>query len=160
MREITYLEAVREALWQEMERDERVFVIGEDVGVYGGAFGVTRGMVEHFGEERIIDTPISEYAIVGTAIGAALCGRRPVAEILFSDFAPATPYDAKGMLIASIRSNNPVLFFENKLLYTVVGPVPEQSYVVPLGVADIKRHGSDGHRRERRSSAAQGAPGR
>ncbi len=86
MREITYLEAVREALWQEMERDERVFVIGEDVGVYGGAFGVTRGMVEHFGAERIIDTPISEYGIAGAITGAALAGMRPVGEIMFMDF--------------------------------------------------------------------------
>ena len=86
MREITYLEAVREALWQEMERDERVFVIGEDVGVYGGAFGVTRGMVERFGEERIIDTPISEYGIAGAITGAALTGMRPVGEIMFMDF--------------------------------------------------------------------------
>ena len=86
MREITYLEAVREALWQEMERDERVFVIGEDVGVYGGTFGVTRGMVEHFGAERIIDTPISEYGIAGAITGAALAGMRPVGEIMFMDF--------------------------------------------------------------------------
>jgi pyruvate/2-oxoglutarate/acetoin dehydrogenase E1 component len=86
MRELTYLEAVREALWQEMERDERVFVIGEDVGVYGGAFGVTRGMVEHFGAERVIDTPISEYGIAGAITGAALTGMRPVGEIMFMDF--------------------------------------------------------------------------
>jgi pyruvate/2-oxoglutarate/acetoin dehydrogenase E1 component len=86
MRELTYLEAVREALWQEMERDERVFIIGEDVGVYGGAFGVTRGMVEHFGPQRVIDTPISEYGIAGAITGAALTGMRPVGEIMFMDF--------------------------------------------------------------------------
>jgi len=86
MRELTYLEAVREALWQEMERDERVFIIGEDVGVYGGAFGVTRGMVDHFGPQRVIDTPISEYGIAGAITGAALTGMRPVGEIMFMDF--------------------------------------------------------------------------
>ena len=201
-REITCSQALYEALNQEMARDESVYLLGEDVAT-GGYMAVTVGLAEAFGTERIIDTPISEYAIVGSAVGAAMTGRRPIAEILFSDFlttcadplvnqaaklrymsggqyqlplvlrtpgggglgmaaqhsqslealftgvpgliivAPATPYDAKGMLIASIRSNNPVLFFENKLLYTVTGPVPEESYIVPLGVADVKRQGSD-----------------
>jgi pyruvate/2-oxoglutarate/acetoin dehydrogenase E1 component len=203
MREITYLEAVREALWQEMERDERVFIVGEDVGVYGGAFGVTRGMVEAFGEERVIDTPISEYGIAGAITGAALTGMRPVGEIMFMDFTtlameqlvnqaakmrfmfggtievpfvlrcpagsgtgaaaqhsqslenwfvhvpglkvvmPSTPYDVKGLLLASIRDPNPVIFVEHKLLYKTRGPVPEEPYTLPLGQADVKRPGRD-----------------
>jgi len=202
-REITYLEAVREALWQEMERNERVFVIGEDVGVYGGAFGVTRGMVEHFGPERVIDTPISEYGIAGAITGAALVGMRPVGEIMFMDFTtfameqlvnqaakmrfmfggtirvpfvlrtpagsgtgaaaqhsqsleawfvhvpglkvvmPSTPYDAKGLLMASIADDNPVIFVEHKLLYKTKGPVPEEPYTLPLGQAEVKRRGRD-----------------
>jgi pyruvate dehydrogenase E1 component beta subunit len=203
MRELTYLEAVREALWQEMERDERVFVIGEDVGVYGGAFGVTRGMVEQFGPQRIIDTPISEYGIAGAITGAALTGMRPVGEIMFMDFTtlameqlvnqaakmrfmfggmiqvpfvlrcpagsgsgaaaqhsqsleawfvhvpglkvvmPSTPYDVKGLLLASIRDPNPVIFVEHKLLYKTKGPAPEEPYTVPLGQAEVKRVGRD-----------------
>ena len=203
MRELTYLEAVRETLWQEMERDERVFVIGEDVGVYGGAFGVTRGMVEQFGPQRIIDTPISEYGIAGAITGAALTGMRPVGEIMFMDFTtlameqlvnqaakmrfrfggmievpfvlrcpagsgsgaaaqhsqsleawfvhvpglkvvmPSTPYDVKGLLLASIRDPNPVIFVEHKLLYKTKGPTPEEPYTVPLGQAEVKRVGRD-----------------
>jgi pyruvate/2-oxoglutarate/acetoin dehydrogenase E1 component len=203
MRELSYLEAVREALWQEMEQDERVFIIGEDVGVYGGAFGVTLGMVEHFGEERVIDTPISEYGIAGAITGAALAGMRPVGEIMFMDFTtfameqlvnqaakmrfmfggaikvpfvlrtpagsgtgaaaqhsqtlenwfvhvpglkvvmPSTPYDVKGLLLASIRDDNPVIFIEHKLLYKVKEPVPEEQYTIPLGSADVKREGRD-----------------
>ena len=203
LREITYLEAIREALWQEMERDERVFIIGEDVGVYGGAFGVTLGMVEHFGEERVIDTPISEYGIAGAITGAALAGMRPVGEIMFMDFTtfameqlvnqaakmrfmfggtievpfvlrtpagsgtgaaaqhsqsleawfvhvpglkvvmPSTPYDAKGLLLASIRDCNPIIFVEHKLLYKTKGPVPEEPYTVPLSTAEVKREGRD-----------------
>ena len=203
MRELSYLEAIREALQQEMRRDPRVFVIGEDVGVYGGAFGVTRGLVEEFGEQRIIDTPISELGIAGAITGAALTGMRPVGEIMFMDFTtlaieqlvnqaakirfmfggtatvpfvlrcpagsgtgaaaqhsqslenwfvhvpglkvvmPSTPYDAKGLLLASIRDDNPVIFVEQKLLYKTRGPVPEEDYTVPLGKADIKRAGRD-----------------
>ncbi|MCJ7666885.1 MAG: alpha-ketoacid dehydrogenase subunit beta [Anaerolineae bacterium] len=203
MREITYAEAIREALRQEMRRDERVFLLGEDLGVYGGAFGVTYGLLEEFGEERVRDTPISEAAIAGAAIGAALTGMRPVAEIMFMDFItiameelvnqgaklrfmfggkakvpmvlrtaagagtgaaaqhsqsleawlvhvpglkvvmPSTPYDAKGLLLASIRDDNPVIFVEHKLLYKTKGPVPEEDYTIPLGVADIKREGKD-----------------
>jgi len=203
MRELTYAEAIREALRQEMRRDERVFLLGEDLGVYGGAFGVTYGLFEEFGEERVRDTPISEAAIAGAAIGAALTGMRPVAEIMFMDFItiameqlvnqgaklrfmfggkakvplvlrtpagagtgaaaqhsqsleawlvhvpglevvmPSTPYDAKGLLLASIRDDNPVIFVEHKLLYKTKGPVPEGDYTVPLGVADIKREGKD-----------------
>jgi pyruvate/2-oxoglutarate/acetoin dehydrogenase E1 component len=203
MRELSYLEAVREALWQEMEQDERVFIIGEDVGVYGGAFGVTLGMVERFGEERVIDTPISEYGIAGAITGAALTGMRPVGEIMFMDFTtfameqlvnqaakmrfmfggtievpfvlrtpagsgtgaaaqhsqslenwfvhvpglkvvmPSTPYDVKGLLLASIRDDNPVIFIEHKLLYKTREPVPEEQYTIPLGSADVKREGQD-----------------
>jgi len=203
MRELSYLGAVREALWQEMERDERVFIIGEDVGVYGGAFGVTRGMVEAFGEERIIDTPISELGIAGAITGAALTGMRPVGEIMFMDFTtlameqlvnqaakmrfmfggmtavpfvlrcpagsgtgaaaqhsqslenwfvhvpglkvvmPSTPYDVKGLLLSSIRDDNPVIFVEHKLLYRTKGPVPEEQYTIPLGAAEVKREGRD-----------------
>jgi 2-oxoisovalerate dehydrogenase E1 component len=201
-REISYSKALVEALTEEMVRDERVFLLGEDVAT-GGYFAVTAGIAEKFGPKRIMDTPISEYAIVGAAVGAAMTGQRPVAEILFSDFlttcvdpivnqaaklrymsggqyalplvvrspggggigmaaqhsqsleawftgipgliimAPGTPYDAKGMLKAAIRSNNPVLFFENKLLYTVIGPVPEDEHIVPIGVAEVKRSGED-----------------
>jgi pyruvate/2-oxoglutarate/acetoin dehydrogenase E1 component len=201
--EITYLEAVREALTQEMQRDPEVFLIGEDIGVYGGAFGATRGMLEEFGPERIRDTPISEAAIAGAATGAALMGMRPVMEIMFMDFltismnqlvnqaakmrfmfggkasvpmvirapagsgtgaaaqhsqsleawfvhtpgikvvAPATPYDAKGLLVTAIRDNNPVLFMEHKLLYRTRGPVPEVLYTIPIGKAEVKRPGRD-----------------
>lgn len=203
VREITYAEAVREALRQEMLRDQNVFLIGEDVGAYGGAFKVTKGMLEEFGPERVRDTPISEAAIVGAAIGAALMGLRPVAEIMYMDFLPigteqlvvqaanmsltsggklkvpmvvrtqyslgrahasqhsefypvwymnvsglkvalpSTPYDAKGMLISAIRDDNPVLFIECALLYRTKGPVPEDPYEVPLGLADVKREGDD-----------------
>lgn len=201
-RETTCSGALFEALSEELERDERVYLLGEDVTT-GGYFSVTVGLVDRFGTDRIVDTPISEYAIVGSAVGAAMCGRRPVAEILFSDFlttcadplinqaaklrtmsggqytlplvvrtpggaglgmaaqhsqslealltgipgliivAPATPADAKGLLKAAIRSDNPVIFFENKLLYTMTGPVPDGDVIVPLGVADIKRPGRD-----------------
>ncbi len=201
-REISFGQALTEAMAEEMERDERVFVIGEEVST-GGYFAVTAGLMERFGPQRVIDTPISEYAIVGAAVSAAMTGTRPVAEIMFSDFltccmdpiinhaakmhylsggqfrvplvvrspggagvglgpqhsqsfeavlmgipgliiiAPGTPYDAKGLLKSAIRSNNPVLFFENKLLYTNIGPVPEEEYLVPMGVAEVKRRGSD-----------------
>jgi pyruvate/2-oxoglutarate/acetoin dehydrogenase E1 component len=203
MRELSYLEAIREALRQEMQRDERVFIIGEDVGVYGGAFGVTLGLVEEFGEERVIDTPISELGIAGAITGAALAGMRPVGEIMFMDFTtlaaeqlvnqaakirfmfggtatvpfvlrtpagsgtgaaaqhsqslenwfvhvpglkvvmPSTPYDAKGLLIVSIRDDNPVIFIEHKLLYKTKGPVPEEPYTIPLSTTEVKREGRD-----------------
>jgi pyruvate/2-oxoglutarate/acetoin dehydrogenase E1 component len=201
-REISFSQALFEGLAEEMARDERVFLLGEDVST-GGYFAVTAGIAEEFGSHRVMDTPISEYAIVGAAVGAAMSGRRPVAEILFADFlttcmdpivnqaaklrymsggqyalplvvrtpggggigmaaqhsqsleawlmgipgliivAPGTPYDAKGLLKAAIRSNNPVLFFEDKLLYTAIGPVPEEDYVVPIGAAEVKRPGED-----------------
>jgi 2-oxoisovalerate dehydrogenase E1 component beta subunit len=200
----TYLEAIREALVEEMRRDPSVFVLGEDVGSYGGAFGVTQGIFDEFGEMRCIDTPISESAIVGISIGAALRGYRPVAEMQFADFiscafdqivnqaatlryryggraalplvvrapsggnvggglyhsqnpeawfvhrpglkvvAPSTPWDAKGLLKASIRDDNPVIYFEHKYLYRRArGPVPEGDEIVPLGKAAIRREGSD-----------------
>lgn len=202
-REITYAGAIKEAMCEEMRRDENVFLMGEDVGIYGGAFGVSVGMFEEFGEERVKDTPISEAVIAGAAAGAAVTGMRPIAEIMFSDFTtiamdqlvnqaakmrymfggkakvpmvlrtpggsgtgaaaqhsqsleawfchvpglkvvvPSTPYDAKGLLKAAIRDDNPVMFFEQKLLYRKKGNVPEEDYIVPLGQADIKREGSD-----------------
>ena len=202
-REITFVEAVNEALRQEMARDERVFVMGEDVGLIGGIFGATRGLRETFGEERVRDTPISEATFVGMGVGAALAGRRPVVEIQIFDFvaltmdqianqaakirymlggrptvplvirgpqgggirlaaqhsqsleawfvhvpglvvvAPSTPYDAKGLLAASIREDNPVIFLEHKMLYPMKGEVPEGEYAIPLGKADVKRAGTD-----------------
>jgi pyruvate/2-oxoglutarate/acetoin dehydrogenase E1 component len=204
MREITYAEAIREALRHEMKLDDNVFVFGEDVGAFGGCFGVTAGLFQEFGPDRIMDTPISESAIMGAALGAALMGLRPVPEIMFIDFTtvcfdyltnqapkvrymcggqveklplvvrttsggwiraagqhsqslegwftqvpglkvvmPATPYDAKGLLTASLRDNNPVLFIEHKVLYSSSGPVPENEYLVPLGKAEVKRQGAD-----------------
>ena len=204
MREITFLEAIREALRQEMKLDEKVFILGEDVGAFGGCFGVTAGLLEEFGKERVRDTPISESAIMGAALGSALMGLRPVPELMFIDFTPVcmdyltnqapkvrymcggqveklplvvrttsggwiraagqhsqslegwftqvpglkvvmpgTPYDAKGLLTAALRDNNPVLFIEHKVLYGMEGPVPEKEYVVPLGKAEVKREGSD-----------------
>ncbi len=203
VREITYKQAIQEALREEMRRDERVFLLGEDIGVYGGAFGVTLGFVEEFGKERVRDTPISELGIVGAAAGAALMGMRPVVEIMFMDFStlaldqlanqaaklrfmfggkakvpmvlrapqgagtgaaaqhsqslealfvhfpglkvaiPSTPADAKGLLKAAIRDDNPVVFIEHKLLYNRKGQVPEGEHMVPLGQAEIKRSGRD-----------------
>ena len=202
MPEITYLEAIRQALWEEMDQDERVFLLGEDIGTYGGAFKITKGFLAKFGEDRVIDTPLSESGFVGAAIGAALMGMRPVAEMQFADFiscafdqivnmaakhhyrlgepvplvirapyggrlhagpfhsqcpeawfihspglkvvAPATPYDAKGLLKASIRDPNPVIYCEHKYLYRhAKGEVPTEDYVVHLGQADVKREGAD-----------------
>jgi len=199
---VTYLEAIRQALFDEMARDERVFVLGEDVGVYGGAFKVTEGLQERFGEGRVVDTPISEQAIVGAAIGASYMGMRPVAEIQFIDFIaccfdmltnfaatsryrngagvpivvrgpsgggvgggpfhslnpesfflntpglkmvePSTAYDAKGLLKAAIRDDDPVLFFEHKFLYRrIKDEVPNDDYIVPIGKAAIRREGHD-----------------
>jgi pyruvate/2-oxoglutarate/acetoin dehydrogenase E1 component/TPP-dependent pyruvate/acetoin dehydrogenase alpha subunit len=201
IRQITYAAAIQEALREEMRRDERVFIFGEDVGLYGGAYGATRGLIDEFGEWRVIDTPISEATIGGAAVGAAMAGMRPVAEIMYVDFTPlamdqianqgaknrymfggkttvplvirteggagraiaahhsqslealwthfpgiyvvmpATPYDVKGLLKAAIRDDNPVMFIEHKMLYKEKGPVPEEDYIIPLGVADIKRKG-------------------
>jgi 2-oxoisovalerate dehydrogenase E1 component beta subunit len=199
---ISYLEAIREALHEEMARDERVFVLGEDVGAYGGAFKVTEGLIERYGEGRVIDTPISEAAIVGSAIGASYMGMRPVCEIQFIDFIsvafdmltnfaatsryrngagvpivvrgpcgggvgggpfhslnpeafflntpglkmvePATAHDAKGLLKAAIRDDDPVLYFEHKFLYRrIKDEVPADDYIVPIGKAALRREGRD-----------------
>ncbi|MBL8119597.1 MAG: alpha-ketoacid dehydrogenase subunit beta [Anaerolineae bacterium] len=201
MRELTYAEALREGLRQAMTADPSVFLLGEDIGVYGGAFGVTAGLVQEFGEQRVIDTPISEAGIAGACVGAALTGMRPVGEIQFMDFVtlsmeqlvlqaakvrfmfggkasvpmvlrmpggsgtgaaaqhseslenwfvhvpglkvvmPSTPYDAKGLLLAAIDDNNPVIFVEHKLLYKTKGEVPEDMYRVPLSQTNIVRAG-------------------
>jgi len=199
---LTYLEAIRQGIWEEMERDPAVFCIGEDIGIYGGAFKVTDGFINRFGPERVIDTPIAESAIVGAAFGAALTGMRPVAEFQFMDFigcafnqitnmvakahyrwgapapivirgpsggnvhggpfhsqnpemyfvhtpglkvvCPATAYDAKGLIKASIRDNNPVIFFEHKYLYRrIKEDIPADDYIVPLGKARLARSGRD-----------------
>jgi len=203
MRNLTFSGAINEALAQEMRRDPDVYVSGEDVGVFGGCFGVTAGLLEEFGEERVRDTPITESAIIGSSVGAAAAGLRPVPELMFVDFigvaldqlynqaakmkymfggkarlpltvrttcgagmsaaaqhsqcleawfmhvpglkvvVPSTPYDAKGLLIASIRDDNPVVFIEHKMLYGIEGDVPEEAYTIPLGKADVKREGDD-----------------
>ena len=199
---ITYIEAIRQALFDEMARDERVFLLGEDIGAYGGAFKATEGLIDRFGETRVIDTPISEQAIVGSAIGASYMGMRPVAEVQFIDFIaccfdmltnysatsryrngaacpivvrgpsgggvgggpfhslnpesfflntpglkmvePSTAYDAKGLLKAAIRDDDPVLYFEHKFLYRrIKDEVPDTDYIVPLGQAKIRREGTD-----------------
>lgn len=199
---MTYIDAISDGLREEMRRDPKVFVLGEDVGLYGGAFKVTKGFIDEFGPERVYDTPLAESAIMGVGIGASLTGLRPVVEFQFADFitsgfnqvvnnagtmffrsqiplpvtircpsgagvhggmfhsqnneawfvhaqglkvvAPSTPYDAKGLIIAAIRDNNPVLYFEHKFLYRRIREeVPAGTYVVPIGEADIKREGSD-----------------
>ena len=203
-RALSYPEALNEALAQEMARDERVFLMGEDVGSTGGIFGVSKGLMERYGEERVRDTPISEATFVGCGVGAAIAGMRPVVEIQIFDFvaltmdmlvnqaakfrfmlggkpcvplvvrgpqgggirlaaqhsqsleawfthvpglvvaAPSSPYDAKGLLVAAIRDDNPVVFLEQKLLYLGgTGPVPEELYAIPLGKAAVKRAGGD-----------------
>ena len=204
MRQITYREAVNEALAEEMRRDERVFILGEDIAdPHGGAYGVTAGLSTEFGTDRVIQTPISEQGFIGAATGAAVTGMRPVAELMFIDFAPmamdqivnqaakirymsggqtdvplvirtqgglgqssaahhaqsleawfvhlpgflvampSTPYDVKGLLKTAIRLNDPVMFIEHKILYGDEGPVPEEEYTIPFGVADVKRKGTD-----------------
>lgn len=203
MREITFSQATLEAMAEEMRRDPTVFVLGEDIARQGGIFGQFKGLPEEFGYERVLDTPISETAIVGSAVGAALTGMRPVADMHFADFVtcamdeianqaakiqymfggqarlplvvrapdgviksaaaqhsqsleawfvhvpglkiviPSTPYDAKGLLKAAIRDDNPVLYFEHKALFAMKGPVPEEEYIVPIGKADVKRPGRD-----------------
>jgi len=200
---VQFREALQEAMREEMQRDPSVFLMGEDIGLYGGAYGATRGLFEEFGPERVRDTPISEAAIGGSAVGAAMCGMRPVAEIMYVDFTPlamdqianqgaknrymfggktivpivirteggagrsiaahhsqslealwthfpgiyvvmpCTPYDAKGLLKAAIRDDNPVMFIEHKMLYGEEGYVPDEDYIIPFGVADVKREGSD-----------------
>ncbi|PFG13816.1 alpha-ketoacid dehydrogenase subunit beta [Bacillus sp. es.036] len=201
---ISYIQAITQALREEMQRDEKVFVLGEDVGVRGGVFRATDGLYDEFGEQRVIDTPLAESAIAGVGIGAAMYGMRPVAEMQFADFImpavnqivseaakiryrsnndwncpitirapygggvhgalyhsqsvealfanvpglkivmPSTPYDAKGLLKAAIRDNDPVLFFEHKRAYRLIkGQVPEEEYTLPIGKADVKREGDD-----------------
>jgi pyruvate/2-oxoglutarate/acetoin dehydrogenase E1 component len=204
-RELSYQEAIREALREEMVRDPSVFLIGEDIGKHGGAFGVTRTLFDQFGPERVRNTPICENTIIGAATGAALVGMRPVAEIMFVDFSglamdqictqaaklrfmtggqckvpwvlrmpqgggagkstaaqhsqslevwfahipglkvvlPSTPYDAKGLLKAAIRDENPVIFLEQKFLYSIRGLIPDGDYVLPLSQCDVKRVGKD-----------------
>ncbi|TKD70044.1 alpha-ketoacid dehydrogenase subunit beta [Pseudalkalibacillus hwajinpoensis] len=201
---ISYIQAITQALREEMQRDEKVFVLGEDVGVRGGVFRATDGLYDEFGEQRVIDTPLAESAIAGVGIGAAMYGMRPVAEMQFADFImpavnqivseaakiryrsnndwncpitirapygggvhgalyhsqsvealfanvpglkivmPSTPYDAKGLLKAAIRDDDPVLFFEHKRAYRLIkGQVPEEEYTLPIGKADVKREGED-----------------
>jgi len=203
MRELTYAQAINEALRQSMKEDERVILLGEDLGLYGGIFQVTAGLLNEFGPERVIDMPIAEAGFTGASVGAALTGMRPVVEIMFIDFttvcmdmiinqmakmhymfggrgkvpmvlrinigagrgaaaqhsqsfhalfmhipglylaAPSTPYDAKGLMIEAIKNDNPVVFVEHKKLYIEKGDVPEESYTIPFGEAEIKREGSD-----------------
>lgn len=203
MKKMMYREAVAEALREEMARDEKIFIMGEDVAIIGGVYKATKGLLEEFGPSRVRNTPISEAAIASVATGAAMAGARPVAEIMHIDFfascmdsianqmakmhyktggsitvplvvrtqggrshsnsctqsqmleswvthipglkvvMPATPYDVKGLLKASIRDNNPVIFIEHKGLYQTKGEVPEEDYIIPLGNADIKREGTD-----------------
>ena len=203
MKELRYVRAVNEALDEELGRDERVFLLGEDVGVPGGTFAVTKGLYEKYGPKRVRDTPISESAFMGLALGAAMTGLRPVVEVMFMDFItvcmdpiinhmakarymfggqyqvpvtiltlagaglaagphhsqsleawfchipglkvvmPSTPADAKGLLKAAIRDDNPVLFIQHKALLRLSGPVPEGEYLIPLGRAEVKREGKD-----------------
>jgi len=203
VRELTLGEAVREALAEEMRRDPRVFILGEDVAEAGTAFKVLGGLVTEFGPDRVLDTPISEAGFTGIGVGAGMTGMRPVVDIMFGDFAglimdqmanqaakihymsggkwkcsmvlrttlgatrrsaaqhsqslhawfchipglkvvmPSTPYDAKGLLKSAIRDDNPVVFYEDKMMYKLKGPVPEEEYTIPLGVADVKRTGDD-----------------
>ena len=203
MRELSYAEAIREALGLAMERDPSVILMGEDIGVYGGAFGVTGDLIERFGPDRVMDTPISELGGAGVAVGAAMTGLKPIFEFQFSDFAalameqivnqaakmrymlggeasvpvvfrmpsgsgtgaaaqhsqsfeawfghvpglkvvqPATPADAKGLLLAALEDPDPVIMFEHKLLYKMKGPVPEGYYTVPIGKAAVLRDGTD-----------------
>jgi pyruvate/2-oxoglutarate/acetoin dehydrogenase E1 component len=202
-RELTFAQAVREALAEEMRRDSRVCIFGEDVAEAGTPFKVLSGLVEEFGPIRVVDTPISEAGFTGVGVGAAMTGLRPVVDIMFGDFLtltmdqlvnqaakvhymsggtwkvpmvlrttlgatrrsaaqhsqslhawpshipglkvamPSTPYDAKGLLKTAIRDENPVVFFEDKMMYKLKGPVPEEEYTIPFGVADVKRRGSD-----------------
>src|SRR5499425_224129 len=202
-RELTFGQAIREALAEEMRRDPRVFVIGEDVAQAGTVFKVLAGLLDEFGPGRVINSPISEAGIAGIGVGAAMTGMRPVVDIMFGDFitlamdqivnqaakihymsggklkvpmvlrttlgatrrsaaqhsqslhawfshipglkvaVPSTPYDAKGLLKTAIRDDSPVIFFEDKMMYQLKGAVPTEEYIIPLGVADVKRVGSD-----------------
>src|SRR5271169_5276896 len=202
-RELTFAQAIREALAEEMRRDPTVFILGEDVAEAGTPFKVLSGLLEEFGKNRVLDTPISEAGFTGLAVGAAMTGMRPVVDIMFGDFItltmdqmvnqaakvhymsggkwkvpmvlrttlgasrrsaaqhsqslhawlshvpglkvvlPSTPYDAKGLLKTAIRDDNPVIFFEDKMMFRMKGPVPVEDYTIPLGLADIKREGED-----------------
>lgn len=202
-KKITMRQAITDALWEEMERDEKIFMLGEEIGVWGGTYAVTKGFYDHFGEKRVRDTPIAESAIIGAAIGAALTGLRPIAELMTINFAfsamdhivneaakfhymfggqmklpmvirttggggrqlgathsqtpdaifahfpglkvvaPGTPADAKGLLKAAIRSDNPILFIEHATLYQTRGEVPEGDYIIPIGKSEVKREGKD-----------------
>jgi pyruvate/2-oxoglutarate/acetoin dehydrogenase E1 component len=203
-RELSFAQAIREALDEELARDPDIFILGEDVGAWGGVFRTTEGLYEKYGGERVIDTPLSEEGFVGLAVGAAMTGMHPVAEIMFGDFItlvmdqivnqaakmrymtggqvkvpltvratmgggrssgaqhsqswhgwfahvpglkvviPSTPYDAKGLLKTALREPNPVVFFEDKVMYAKIkGPVPEEEYTIPFGKADVKKDGSD-----------------
>ena len=205
MRRVRYIDAVNEAIKEEMRRDESVFLLGEDIGRYGGLFRVTRNLFDEFGDKRLLDTPISEQGFMGMAIGAAMVGMKPIVELMYMDFymvcadqifnqaakmhymtgglvnvplvirgqhgggksygsqhsqcvessfaqfpgikvvTPATPYDAKGLLLSAIREPNPVVFLEHKMLYNKSGEMPnaDEEYTVPLGKAEVKREGSD-----------------
>ena len=203
VRELTFAQAIREALAEEMRRDPTVCILGEDVAEAGTPFKVLSGLVEEFGKDRVIDTPISEAGFTGVGVGAAMTGMRPVIDIMFGDFLtltmdqmvnqpakvhymsggkwkvpmvlrttlgatrrsaaqhsqslhawfshvpglkvvlPSTPYDAKGLLKTAIRDENPVVFFEDKMIYKTKGPVPDTDYLIPFGVADVKREGED-----------------
>src|SRR5258708_25043297 len=202
-RELTFAEAIREALAEEMRRDPSVFIVGEDVAEAGTPFKVLSGLVEEFGRERVVDSPISEPGFAGLGVGAAMTGMRPVVDIMFGDFLtlamdqivnqaakvhymsggkmkvpivfrttlgasrrsaaqhsqslhawvshvpglkvviPSTPYDAKGLMKTAIRDDNPIVFFEDKMMYKLTGPVPQEEYTIALGVADVKREGTD-----------------
>lgn len=202
-RELTYAQAINEAIRQEMRRDADIILVGEDVGRPGGVYKVTDGLFTEFGPERVFDSPITEAGIAGLGVGAAMTGMRPMVEIMFGDFmtlamdqivnqaakvhymsggkltvplvirttmgagrraaaqhsqslyawfghipglkvvVPSTPYDAKGLLKTAFRDNNPVIYFEDKMMYRLSGPVPEDDYTIPFGVADVKRVGSD-----------------
>jgi acetoin:2,6-dichlorophenolindophenol oxidoreductase subunit beta len=202
-RELTLGEAVREAIAEEMRRDSRVFICGEDIAEAGTVYKVLLGLVDEFGPERVLDTPISEAGFTGIGVGAAMTGMRPIVDIMFGDFStlvmdqmvnqaakvhymsggkwkvpmvmratlgatrrsaaqhsqslhawfahipglkvvlPSTPYDAKGLMKSAIRDDNPVVFFEDKMMYKLKGPVPSEEYTIPFGVADIKRAGTD-----------------
>ena len=203
MKKINMRQALQEALWEEMTQDENMILLGEDIGLYGGAYGATKGFLEHFGGQRVRDCPMSEAAIVGMAAGCAAVGVKAVCEVMYIDFItlamdqivnqaskmrymfggkisvpmvvrtqggagrssaaqhsqsletwflgipglklvmPSTPYNAKGLLKSAIRDQNPVLFIEHKVLYNTAGEVPDEEYTLPIGVADVKKQGTD-----------------
>src|SRR5881397_104323 len=170
---ISYREALNQAMREEMRRDDRIFLIGEEVGYYQGAFKVSKGFVEEFGTQRVLDTPITEAGFTGLAIGAAMAGLRPIVELMTFNFgilaldqivnnaakirymsggqlavpmvirAPGTPHDAKGLLKSAVRDPNPIIFIEAQLLYSTKGDVAEGEYTIPIGQAEVKRRGDD-----------------